>query len=112
MELACPRHALRVIRRFLSVLPAVLGVCFPELCLVVKDMVPKEVICWSMMVLQNGLGCLPAWYLQLLSRQIAGRCVLLMHILSKTMYCQKDHDESEVKAFIAPVSNTFRIQSL
>ena len=38
MGLACPGHALRVIRRFSSVLLAVLGVCFPELCLVVHDM--------------------------------------------------------------------------
>lgn len=62
------------------------------------------------MVSQNGLDCLPAWGLQLLSKQIAGQCVLLMHILSKTMYCQQD--ESEVRAFIAPESNTIYIQSL
>ena len=39
MGLACPGRALRVIRQIFSVLLAVLGVFYPELCLVVRDMV-------------------------------------------------------------------------
>ena len=94
MTWACPQSHQTIFIRAAHCSRCVFPRTLPSRCV---TWFTKEMICWNMMVLQNGPGCLPAWYLQLLSRQIAGQCVLLMHILSKTMHCQEV--EPEIRAF-------------
>ena len=55
----------------------------------------KGMICWGMMVLQNGQVCLPALDLQLFLRQPEGPIDRIMQITLETMYRPKDEPDAE-----------------